>query len=150
MSKTRGKCNNSKRVPGSKEFLHCFGLCNKFFHVECLDWKFAGSENWLKVFKNCPYAVVMCLDCQRDFHTERRAESTEIQSMKSAVDNLGSTISLLSDNIASSCLNMDRSTEIFINFCATTVSAACSKIGDQIAGQIRNCFAQKSDLKLFL
>lgn len=57
------QCDKCKKVTDSRErnSLRCFGKCKKVFHYTCIDWNF---EKFSKLFKDCPYARFVCLECQ--------------------------------------------------------------------------------------
>lgn len=60
MSNNCGKC---KKPASSRDLLRCYGKCKIGFHPNCIDYK---MDSWGKLFKECPYAKFICLDCQGD------------------------------------------------------------------------------------
>lgn len=56
-------CEKCKASCNSREGLRCFGSCNGIFHPGCIDWNF---EKYTKLFKDCPYAKFVCLECQNE------------------------------------------------------------------------------------
>jgi len=56
-------CEKCKKVSDSRErtTVRCFGKCRKVYHYSCIDW---NVEKYAKLFKECPYARFVCLDCQ--------------------------------------------------------------------------------------
>lgn len=56
-------CEKCKKATDSRErtTIRCFGRCRKLYHYACVDWNF---EKFGKLFKECPYARFVCLECQ--------------------------------------------------------------------------------------
>lgn len=103
MSKICEKCKNSC---SSREGLRCYGSCNQIFHPTCIDWNF---EKYTKLFKDCPYAKFVCIECQEK-NDEIKQESIinlqeqvkeikelVIQNTKECVDKVNSHDQILKD-----------------------------------------------------
>lgn len=73
MSKNCEKC---KASCSSREGLRCYGSCEKLFHSGCIDWNF---EKYTKLFKDCPYAKFVCLDCQKENDENKFEEMMNLQ-----------------------------------------------------------------------
>lgn len=79
-------CEKCKASCGSREGIRCYGSCNRIFHPSCIDWNF---EKFIKLFKDCPYAKFVCLECQEE-NSEKNQDSMknlqeQIQEIKELV-----------------------------------------------------------------
>lgn len=138
MSKICALCNNTKR---GKEYLLCFGSCNRAYHVDCLDWKFHTNDNWIKAFNDCPFAVFMCGQCQSISNEQR---ILALNAVASKIDEMDNKITVLSANFPAASVVINKAAETLANSCTASLSTVVNSIGDQIADQIRDCFAQIS------